>query len=434
MRIAYLDCFSGISGDMFLAALVDAGVPFELVQQTVLALDVGATLEISQVKRNGIAATKIDVVVDGQKDLPREEFWAAEHRRSHKAVSHHQEHSPAVKAQQAHGRHLREILKIIGAAPISDRARHTACAIFTALGEAEARVHNQDVEAVHFHEVGAADAIVDIVCAAVGAEALQVQRFLASPLNVGGGEVKCAHGIMPVPAPATLELLKGVPVYSGEVQKELVTPTGAAIVRVLATEFVPLPAMAVERIGYGAGSRDLPGHPNVLRLVVGETASTRDVLMPTSGTDTEEEITVLEAHLDDLNPQIIGYMAERLLNEGARDVFTTAVQMKKGRPGSLVTVLCTPADEGKLRDILFAESSTLGVRSRREYRHVLARRHETVVTPWGEVRIKIGSADGADSQVAPEYEDCRRIAIEHHVPLKTVMQEALHLYLDRKNG
>ena len=418
MRIAYLDGFSGISGDMFLGALVDAGVRFELLQKTVAALDIGATLEMSRVERNGISAVKIDVVVGGKKDLPREEFWEGEAHRGH---SHDHEHHE--KQAHAHGRHLKEILKIIAAAPISEGAKKTASAIFAALGEAEAKVHNTDIEKVHFHEVGAADAIVDIVCAAVGAEALGVDRFVASPLNVGSGTVKCAHGVMPVPAPATLELLKGIPVYSGEIQKELVTPTGAAIVRTLAAEFGTIPPMRTEKIGYGAGTREFPRHANVLRLVVGDLAH-----------DDSEEVVVLEANLDDLNPQIIGYTTERLLAEGALDVFTTAVQMKKGRPGTLVTVLCKPPDETKLRDILFQESSTLGVRSRREQRRVLGRRHESVATPWGEVGIKIGSVNGTEFQAAPEYEDCRSIAAANNLPLKTVMQEAMRLYLDKKNG
>src|SRR5215469_6720436 len=234
MRIAYLDCFSGISGDMFLGALVDAGVPFELLQQTVAALDIDASLEMSQVERNGISAVKIDVLVGGKKDLPREEFWESEA---------HPEHSDKHEHSHSHGRHLSGILKIIAAAPISESAKKTAGAIFTALGKAEAKVHNTDVEKVHFHEVGAADAIVDIVCAAVGAEALGVDRFVASPLNVGSGTVKCAHGVLPVPAPATLELLEGIPVYAGEIQKELVTPTGAAIVRKLAAEFGTIPPL-----------------------------------------------------------------------------------------------------------------------------------------------------------------------------------------------
>ena len=422
MRIAYLDGFSGISGDMFLGALVDAGVPFELLHKTVATLDIGASLEMSRVDRNGISAVKMDVVVGGKKDLPREDFWQGEVRRGH---SHH---------EHGHGRHLSEILKVLATAPISEGAKQTAGAMFTALGEAEAKVHNTDVEKVHFHEVGAADAIVDIVCAAVGAEALGVDRFVASPLNVGGGTVKCAHGVMPVPAPATLELLKGVPVYSGEIRKELVTPTGAAIVRTLAAGFGVIPLMQTEKIGYGAGTRDFPHHSNVLRLVVGEGIESELVQAGRGDALANEEVIVLEANLDDLNPQIIGYTTERLLAEGALDVFTTAVQMKKGRPGTLVTVLCKAEEESKLRDILFHESSTLGVRSRREERRVLARRHLSVVTPWGEVRIKIGSVNGTECQATPEYEDCREIAAAKNVPLKTVMQEAMRLYLDQKNG
>ena len=432
MRIVYLDGFSGISGDMFLGALVDAGVSFELLQQTVAALPIGATLEMSRVDRNGISAIKIDVLVDGRKDLPREEFWAAEQAHLHDGASHSHDLAGS-KPAHSQSRHLGEILKIISAAPISGQARQTASAIFTALGEAEAKVHDIDIEAVHFHEVGAADAIADIVGAAAGAEALQVERILASPLNVGGGTVTCSHGEMPVPAPATLELLKGVPVYSGEVQKELVTPTGAAIVRVLASSFGPRPLMTTEKIGYGAGARDFAGHSNVLRLTVGETLEAGS-LDTGANQNPIEEIVVLEANLDDLSPQIIGYVADRLLSEGALDVFTTAVQMKKARPGTLLTVLAKPQHEQTLRNIVLCESSTLGIRSRRENRHVLARRHEIVQTPWGEVRIKIGSMAGADSQFAPEYEDCRRIATENHVPLKTVMQEALRLYLDKKNG
>jgi hypothetical protein len=285
-----------------------------------------------------------------------------------------------------------------------------------------------DVGQVHFHEVGAADAIVDIVCAAVGAEALAVSEFICSPLNVGGGTVACAHGVMPVPAPATLELLRGVPIYSGDVQKELVTPTGAAIVKVLATRFAPRPPMISECVGYGAGARDLAGHSNVLRITVGETADS------TKEAGAEEQIAILEANLDDLNPQLIGYITDLALSQGALDVFTTPVQMKKNRPGTLITILAKPQDEAGLRALLFRESSTLGVRTRYERRHALPRHHETVTTAWGEVRIKVAGANGAMAQYAPEYEDCRKIASAQHVPLKTVMQEALRLYLDQKNG
>jgi pyridinium-3,5-bisthiocarboxylic acid mononucleotide nickel chelatase len=441
MRIAYLDGYSGISGDMFLGALVDAGVPFELLQQTVAALNIGAALAVSRVDRGGISATKIDVIVNGEKDMPREELWdhehgqAPEHTHDETVVAAHGGlHHSSDERHHTHGRSLEEILRIIDAAPISDWAKRTASKIFVDLGNAEAKVHDVDAAHVHFHEVGAADAIVDIVCAAVGAEALNVERFVCSPLNVGGGIVKCAHGVLPVPAPATLELLKGIPLYSGEVQKELVTPTGAAIVRVLEASFGPRPTMITEKIGYGAGARDLPQHPNVLRISVGETLNLGlTTASPVTGI-AEEEICVLEANLDDLSPQVIGYLADQLLADGALDVFTSAVQMKKGRPGMLLTVLAKLQDEARLRGLLFRESSTLGIRCRREKRHALARRHESVQTPWGTIRIKIGSLNGTDSQFAPEYEDCRRIAAEQHIPLKNVLQEALRLYLDKKNA
>ena len=425
MRIAYLDCFSGISGDMFLGALLDAGVPFELFQKTVAGLNIDAKLELSRVDRGGIAATKLDVVVGGEKDMPREQFWASQRSHPHEDGDAH---------EHQHGRRLPEILRIIADSDVSQRAKQTASDIFIALAAAEAKVHNIGVEDVHFHEVGAADAIVDIVCAAIGAESLGVETFVCSPLNVGGGTVACAHGVLPVPAPATLELLRGVPIYSGEIEKELVTPTGAAIVKVLVSRFGPRPMMTSETIGYGAGSRSFAGQANVLRITVGET---QEMTFSAAGADSnfvEEQIALLEASLDDLNPQLIGYIVDLALAEGALDVFTTPVQMKKNRPGTLLTVLARPEHEAKLRALLFRESSTLGVRTRREKRYVLLRRHEAVTTPWGEVRMKIANMNGSVSHYAPEYEDCRRIAVEYHVPLKTVMQEAIRLYLDRKNG
>ena len=445
MRIAYLDCFSGISGDMFLGALVDAGVPPDLFHKAVAALDVGATLSISRVDRAGIAATKVDVMVNGVKDMPREEVLQNTHAAGHShegqggatGAAHSHTHSDGTTHTHEHGQHrgLDEILRIIAGAPISEGAKRMSSRIFVSLGTAESKVHNVAVEQIHFHEVGAADAIVDVVCAAIGAEALAVDRFVCSPLNVGSGTVECAHGVMPVPAPATLELLKGVPMYAGEVQKELVTPTGAAIVRELAASFEPYPLMTVERIGYGAGTRDFAGHANVLRVTVGEAIASSSAASEADGRPlADAEVVVLEANLDDLNPQIIGYMVEQLLAEGALDVFTTPVQMKKSRPGTLLTVLAAPEEEQVLRSLIFRESSTLGVRSRREKRHVLTRRHEIIQTQWGDVRIKIGSMAGSDSQIAPENEDCRRIAAEHHVPLKVVIQEALRRYSDKENG
>jgi hypothetical protein len=443
MRIAYLECFSGISGDMFLGALVDAGVPPRLLEETVAALGVGAKLEISRVMRSGISATKVDVWVDGEKDMPREEYWAkqkSQHSHSHSHDhdhEHHHSHPEEHDHSHSHGepaphqhehehahahRGLTEIREIISKAAISESAKKTAIRIFEALGAAEAKIHRVPVESIHFHEVGAVDAIVDIVCTAVGAEALGVDEIVCSPLNVGGGTVKCAHGIFPVPAPATLELLKGAPSYSSGIDAELVTPTGAAIVSTLAKRYGAFPQMTVEKSAYGAGSRDFPGRPNVLRIVLGDASAAM-----AAKTDSET-ISVLEANLDDLNPQVFGYVMDRLLEEGALDVFGVPVQMKKSRPGTLLTVLCRPENADKLVQLLFAETTTLGVRRREESRQVLARRWESVRTEWGEVRIKIASMNGTVTNYAPEYEDCRRIATEHHVPLKTVMQEATRAY------
>jgi uncharacterized protein (TIGR00299 family) protein len=449
MRIAYLECFSGMSGDMFLGALIDAGISSRLLEETVTALGVGARLEISRVVRSGISATKVDVWVDGEKDLPREEYWKKQdvaraptpakvdnehdhhpdHEHPHNHKHAHDNETTRAGAQQehahSHGRGLSEIREIIGKAAISDTAKKTAIAIFEALGTAEAKIHATSIEKVHFHEVGAVDAMVDIVCAAVGAEALGVDEIVCSPLNVGGGSVKCAHGTFPVPAPATVALLTNAPVYSSGVQAELVTPTGAAIVKTLVKRFAAFPEMKIEKSGYGAGSREFPGHPNVVRLTIGEVASTL------AAKTASETVTVLEANLDDLNPQVFGYVMDRLLEEGALDVFGMPVQMKKNRPGTLLTVLCRPEDASKLTQLIFTETTTLGVRRRDEVRQTLARRWESVRTQWGEVRIKIASMNGTVTNYAPEYEDCRRIATEHHVPLKTVMQEASREYLGK---
>jgi uncharacterized protein (TIGR00299 family) protein len=478
MRIAYLECFSGISGDMFLGALVDAGVPPEVFTRTVEALGVDARLEISRVDRSGISATKVDVIAAGEKELPREEFWqgavssqqsafspatpssvghshsqAEEHAHAH---SHGHEHSPgdgephshaheqgehshshtppgaAVPHEHGHAhlhRGLKEIRQIIHAASISQPAKDRAIKIFEALGAAEAKVHNTDIEEIHFHEVGAIDAIVDIVCASVGAEALGVDEWVCSPLNVGGGTVVCAHGAFPIPAPATLELLKHAPVYSGEIQKELVTPTGAAIVSVLASRFSQFPTMKTEKIGYGAGTRNFKNSPNVLRLTIGETTAVQhESPFPV------EEITVLEANVDDMTPQVFGYVMEQALQNGALDAFGTPVQMKKSRPGMLLTVLCRTEDSQRLVKFILAETTTLGVRMRRESRAALTRRHVSVTTKWGDVRMKLANLNGSISNYAPEYEDCRQIAKEKKVPLKTVMQEAIKVYLESTNG
>ena len=479
MRIACLECFSGMSGDMFLGALVDVGVSPEELERTVAALNLGARLEISRVNRSGITATKVDVLVRGEKQAPREEDWGPSgvepgHGRPHEhfhgehphaAVNSHQtktlphkghegsrpasenppqEHAPAQESARTelssrrahshaheHGRSLKEIKAIVSQAALSERTKQTALRIFEALGAAEAKIHNVEIDAVHFHELGAVDAIVDIVGAVIGAEALGVEEIVCSPVNVGGGTVKCAHGEFPVPAPATLELLKGAPVYSSGIQKELVTPTGAAIVKVLASRFGPFPEMKVEGSGYGAGTRDLPGHPNVVRLTIGEAIALAHAASRVSSLEhaIADNVAVLEANLDDLNPQVFGYVMDRLLEEGALDAFGTPVQMKKNRPGTLLTVLSKPEDAAKLTQLIFRETTTLGVRRRDQQRQTLARRWERVATPWGDVRMKVASLNGAVTNYAPEYEDCRRIAAEQQVPLKAVMQEAIEAYL-----
>ncbi len=371
MRIAYLDCFSGISGDMFMGALLDAGVSPRLLEDAVAALNLGARLEIAKVTKGGLAATKADVWVAGEKDKPRDEYWAEhehipahvhEHERGHlhehaddsrgrgrprhQGHSHSHEHEHSEHDEHVHGRGLKEIREIITAAAISEKAKKTAIAIFENLGAAEAKVHNTSIESIHFHEVGAVDALVDIVCAAVGAEALGVDEWICSPLNVGGGTVKCAHGILPVPPPAVVELLTGVPTYSSGIQKELVTPTGAAIAKTLASRFGAFPAMAVSKSAYGAGSRDLPGQPNVLRLVVGESTSSAEA--------TPEMISVIEANLDDLNPQVFGYVMDRLFAEGALGCVWHAGADEEGPPGdgsdgAGATGAGVPDDEDHLR-------------------------------------------------------------------------------------
>jgi uncharacterized protein (TIGR00299 family) protein len=455
MKIAYIDCFSGISGDMFLGALIDAGVPPAVFEETVAALNIGARLSISKTDRSGIAATKVDVLVNAEVDRPRVEHehyvphhHGHTHEYSHEKVighTHHITETVVAEAEHEHGhehehhdRGLKEIREIILHSKISAGAKQTAIQIFEALGAAEAKIHNIDIEKIHFHEVGAVDAIVDIVCAAVGSEALGVDEFICSPLNVGSGTVKCAHGEFPVPAPATAELLKYAPVFSSGIRAELVTPTGAAIVKILAKRFQPLPGMKIEKIGYGAGTRDFPGQANVTRILIGTSgADAQSEPAELVGLEAQREtISVLEANVDDMNPQVFGYLLDRALDLGALDVFGTPVQMKKSRPGMLMTVLCKPEDAQRLTKLIFSETTTLGVRMREEKRAVLLRRSETVNTQWGEVRLKVANLNGTTTNYAPEYEDCRRIAAANHVPLKLVMQEAVRIYLEqeKKNG
>jgi pyridinium-3,5-bisthiocarboxylic acid mononucleotide nickel chelatase len=466
MRIGYLECFSGISGDMMLGALVDAGVPFELLAETAAALNVGARLEMRKVSRGSLAAIKVDVLTQesgmrdqGSKEKHDPEHEPAhdhghshelhehghdhkhdhghehahndhEHTHEHDAHEHHahepHEHSHEHGHEHGHAAHrsLSTILAIIEAAPLKDTVKQRAIRAFQLLGAAEAAIHSIPVEKVHFHEVGAVDTIVDIVCSAAGCEALGVDRWMASPLNVGSGTVKCAHGTLPVPAPATLALLGDAPVYAAGAPMERVTPTGAAVLRMLDVSYGTLPAMRVEARGYGAGGRDTPGEPNLLRVLVGEAEENSE------GT---EPIAVIETAIDDATPQLLAYVSELLLEAGAWDVYRAPVQMKKGRAGVQMTVLSSPKLLVTLRDLLLRETTTIGLRWRLENKVALEREFVEAETAWGKVRIKVARwPSGEVANASPEYEVCRNIAHQHGIPLKQVMQEAMRAYAETK--
>jgi uncharacterized protein (TIGR00299 family) protein len=423
MRIGYLECFSGISGDMLLGALVDAGVPFACLEETAAALGVGARLEMRKVSRGGLAATKVDVLTPEPTSAPPTSEPAPSHRDQPAHAHPTHEHEPDAHPEHTHPPHrsLSAILAIIRSAPLAEAVKERAIRAFQLLGHAEAAIHSVPVETVHFHEVGAVDTIVDIVCAAAGAEALGVDRWLSSPLNVGSGTVVCQHGTLPVPAPATLALLGDAPVYAAGPPMERVTPTGAAVLRMLDVEYAPLPAMRIQKTGYGAGGRETPGQPNLLRLLVGE----EEISEHTAA----EPIAVIETVIDDSSPQVIAYASELLLDAGAWDVYRAAVQMKKGRTGAQLTVLCRPDLVPALRDILFRETTTIGLRWRLENKHALTREFLEVETELGPVRIKIARwPSGKIANAAPEYEDCRLLATLHTVPLKSVMREAMRAY------
>jgi uncharacterized protein (TIGR00299 family) protein len=422
MRVGYIECFSGISGDMFLGALVGAGVDAEVFRRTIQALGLDAGIEVHKVQRGGISATKVNVVTaEGGKDdahvVLEDHGHSHSHSDHHHAGHEHGHHQDPHEHDHVHGRSLREIETLISAAKLDTAVRELALRAFRLLGSAEAKIHGIAVEKIHFHEVGAVDAIVDIVCSAAGCVQLGVERWWCSAINTGGGTVQCAHGLLPVPAPATAELLKGAPTYNSGVNAELVTPTGAALLRALNCEFGATPEMIVDRIGYGAGRRDLRQMPNAVRITIGEAA----------GESAGDTVTVLETALDDLTPQILGYVIEQSLAAGALDAMAAPLQMKKNRPGHQLTVLCRPEDAGRIGTLLLRETSALGLRMRREQRRVLRREFQTIATQWGEVRVKLGFLDGDMVNCAPEFEDCRRIAQENGVPLKTVMQEAIRL-------
>jgi pyridinium-3,5-bisthiocarboxylic acid mononucleotide nickel chelatase len=383
--IAYFDCFSGISGDMVLGALVDAGADLRAIEADLRRLGLeNWSISAEKVKRGPIFATHVKV----------------ETKEDH------------------HHRGLSIILKRIEDAKLAPRAAERAKRIFTRLAEAEAKVHNMPVEQVHFHEVGAVDSIIDIVGTAIGFELLGLDEFACSAFDVGAGQVKTAHGLLPVPAPATAELLRGAPMYSSGIQHELVTPTGAAIATTLATSYAVVPEMKLRAIGYGAGSKDLKEQANVLRLLVGESVRSE------AGERWDAPVTVIETNLDDMSPQIYGYFAEKALAAGALDVFSSPVQMKKNRPGMLVTLLADSANVSRLIDLVFRETTTIGVRTYEARRKTLDREFVPVETPFGNVRMKISRMNGSVLNATPEYDDCQRIATERGIPLKQVLASA----------
>ena len=398
-RIAYFDCFSGASGDMVLGALLDLGLPLEGLRAALGSLAIGyGEIGADRVLRAGVAATKFRL--------------------------HEQPDADGRRDSGHHHHRLKQIVTAIERSRLSDNGKARAIEMFERLAQAEAAIHDVPVDKVHLHEVGAIDSIIDIVGAVHGMEWLGADRIVASPMNVGGGTVECAHGTFPVPAPATARLLTNVPVYAGEPATELVTPTGALLVTAYATGFAALPPMRVSSIGYGAGDKDFKGRPNVLRILVGED----DTLARA------ERIVVLECEIDDMNPQLFGPLMDRLLQAGALDVFYAAVQMKKNRPGTLVTVIARPDDREALSALLFTETTTIGVRYREMLRDRLEREQRTIETQLGPVRFKVASRDGRVLNAAPEFDDCARIAAERGVPIKDVQALATKAWLESASG
>jgi len=394
MRIAYFDCFSGISGNMVLGSLIDAGLELDALKEALAGLGIsGYEIKVRKVPKRYIAGTLVDVKTQ----------------------------------EEGAERHLGDILNIIEGSDLPGEIKETCGRIFTRLAEAEAKVHGLDIEDIHFHEVGGLDAIVDIVGSVVGLKSLGVEKVYSSPLHLGRGFVKCAHGRFPVPAPATLELVKGVPVYGRDIEAELVTPTGAAIITTLAKGFGWSPLMEVEAIGYGAGHRDLP-IPNLLRVSVGKAIESREQCYE------EDVVTLIEANIDDMNPELYGHVMERLFGTGALDVFLTPIQMKKNRPAVKLSAIVRETDLSEVLDAFFEETTTLGVRLYEARRKKLSRENVVVETRYGRVGVKVGKLGDVIKNISPEYEDCRRIAEREDVPLREVYDEARRAIRERIHG
>ena len=391
MKIAYFDCFAGAGGDMIAAAMLDAGLDFEFLKKQLATLGIkNFDIKLTQTKRAGLRAVSF---------------------------------TPAFK-EDKHHRNLKDITEIISNSKIHNKAKETAIAIFNKLAAAEALVHNKDLQEIHFHEVGALDSIVDIVSASIGLVALEIEKVYCSTLSLGGGTIKCAHGILPVPGPATAELLKGVPTVGGPIDKELLTPTAAAILTTIVSQFGPLPEMKIEKIGYGAGSLESEKFPNVLRLIIGQS-----VCENAANTDS---VCLMEANSDDVTGEIVGFVTEKLFESNALDVFTTPIYMKHNRPAVKISVICKIEDVPQIEEILFTEGLTFGIRKQILQRSKLQRDFAKVATEFGEIKIKTGSLNGRIVTAKPEFSDCAAAAKKHKVAVKTVIQTAVAEYKKRQ--
>jgi pyridinium-3,5-bisthiocarboxylic acid mononucleotide nickel chelatase len=427
VKVLYFDCFAGAAGDMVLGALIDAGVKLEDVRRALGSLAISpATVWTERVTRTGIAATKFCVKgehapLDHAHDHSRDQGHGHDHGHHH-GHSHVHTEAHEEKHLLVH-RTLADINRLIDGSALSQTGRDRAKELFARLGEAEAAIHGTSLEQVHLHEVGALDSIIDIVGTVFAMETLGAERVVASALNVGSGSIRTAHGVYPVPAPATARLLKDVPIYAGAQQVEMVTPTGALLITGYAQEFGPVPPMRVAQIGYGAGNRDFADMPNVLRVLIGEADAAA----------ASHTVVVIEAEIDDMNPQIFGVLMDRLLTQGALDVFYTPIQMKKNRPGTLLSVIATPDQREVLTGTIFRETTTIGVRYREMTRECLDRRTVTVSTSVGDVRIKVAERNGQILNAAPEFEDCIRLSGERNLPAKTIQALAMKAWLDAGN-